>query len=198
MNVRDPNIIPFPGTRRGGTLVLRVELVLMPSPVWRRVRISDEATFWDLHVAIQDVVGWSHRHRHVFAVDHPDTGQRLRLGLPENGGFHGRGRIAPGWEVRVRDIARPDHPPFLYTYHLGEQWQHEVSLEGAEPETAGHEAPACLGGEGACPPEGCGGPDRYAELLASGAVVAGGFAPDEVAFCDPGALWRDLHGGDGV
>jgi len=193
---RDPDIIPFPGQPRHGTLVLRIELVMMPQPVWRSLRIGDQATFWDLHVAIQDVMGWSHRHRHLFSADHPATGERLRLGIPEQSGFHGRGTVIPSWQVQVRDIARRDHPPFLYTYHLGEQWQHEISLEASESAEAGHAAPACLGGQGACPPEGCGGPESYARLVCQGAGPAPSFAADEVVFCDPRRLWRDSFGED--
>jgi hypothetical protein len=194
MSGGEPTIIPFPTREPRGTLRLRVDLVLSPRPVWRRLRLDDEASFWDLHVAIQDVMGWSHRHRHLFAVDDPRSGQRLRLGIPERRGYHGRQRVLPSWEVPVADIARPDHPPFLYTYHLGEQWQHEVSLEAREPDHPGHVAPACLDGAGQCPPEGCGGPERWADLVAAGEEAADAFAADEVVFCDPGALWQDRFG----
>jgi hypothetical protein len=202
MNPERPNIIPFPGQSPRGALVLWVELVLAPYPVWRRLRIDDLATFWDLHVAIQDAMGWSHRHRHLFTADDPESGERLRLGIPESGAFHGRQAVLPGWQHRVVDLARPDHPPFLYTYHLGEEWQHEVSLEAIEdPATAGP-APACLEGEGACPVEGCGGPARFAELIrVGGPLLPPEFAPDrfdpgEVVFCDPAQRWQDLFGDD--
>ncbi len=194
MTRRDAEIIPFPTREPSGSIRLHVELVLAPQPVWRRLRLDDRASFWDLHVAIQDVMGWTHRHRHLFSVDHPVTGERLRLGIPGSGRYHGRQRVVPSWEVMVRDIGRPDHPPFLYTYHLGEQWQHEVALEAFEPVTAGLAAPACLDGAGGCPAEGCGGPERYAEMLAAGEVQPRDFRVDEVVFCEPGQLWRSRFG----
>lgn len=200
MNRFFDNIIPFPGRPRPGALVLRVELILVPYPVWRTLRISDRATFWDLHVALQDVMGWSHRHRHLFTADHPGNGERLRLGIPENGSYHGRQAVIPSWELRVADVARRDHPPFLYTYHLGEEWQHEVNLVDVEsPDDAGH-WPWCLDGRGACPPEGLGGPEAFGVRYAAGPEAwPDGFDPDDfeaedIIFCDPGQLWREYFG----
>ncbi len=160
----DPKIIPFPGQEPQGALILRVDLVLAPYPIWRRLRLGDRATFWDLHVAIQDAMGWNHQHRHLFTADHPINGQRLRLGIPESGAYHGRDAVMPGWHVRLNEVARPHHPPFLYTYHLGEEWQHEVSLESVEPAPAHEPAPACLDGDGSCPPEGIGEPQAFTLL----------------------------------
>jgi hypothetical protein len=198
--VHERKIIPFPGQPSPGALELRVELVFRAYPVWRRLRIADRATFWDLHAAIQDAMGWGHRHRHLFTVDRPATGQRLRLGIPEQDAFYGRDGMEASWHFRVRDFVRPDHPPLLYTYHLGEEWQHEVQLEAIVPPPAGP-LPACLAGAGACPREGFGGAEAFARLLAEPAtgLPAGfdpaAFAAGEVVFCDPRLLWRDIFGG---
>ena len=37
-------------------------------PVWRRILVTENYSFWDLHVAIQDAMGWtdSHLHRRLF------------------------------------------------------------------------------------------------------------------------------------
>jgi len=199
MTPNDSNIIPFPGQTPEGAVVLRVELVMTPYPVWRRIRLGDRATFWDLHVAIQDAMGWSHRHRHLFTADHPEDGQRLRLGIPETGSFHGRDAVMPGWHVRVIEVARPQHPPFLYTYHLGEEWQHEVSLESVVSAPSTEPAPACLDGAGVCPPEGLGGPQAFTALWRENGealpaeLTTAPFSRDDVEFCDPGQLLRDLH-----
>ncbi len=199
MTSRDRNIIPFPGREPQGALIVRVDLVMMPRPVWRRLRITADATFWDLHVAIQDAVGWGHLHRHLFVADHPDTGERLALGVPEGDTFHGRHAVSASWDVAVADVLRRDLPPALYTYHLGEQWLHEVCLEDAEPASEAGPAPECLDGAGLCPPEGCGGPDRYRELAASGRLDVStdpAFDATSVRFCDASQLWRSLFGQD--
>lgn len=193
MNIHADNIIPFPGQPQRGALILRVDLALMPFPIWRRLRLDEQATFWDLHVAIQDAMGWSHRHRHQFTADHPASGERLRLGIPEGGGFHGSKAVMPCWELRVADVARLDHPPFLYTYHLGEEWLHEVILEGVESADEAGPTPSCLDGQGACPPEGAGGPDAFRGDPSDWPSGFGpdAFSADQVEFCDPGQIWRD-------
>jgi len=202
MNVHGDNIIPFPGQAPRSALILRVELAMVPYPIWRRLRLSADSSFWDLHVAIQDSMGWSHRHRHLFTTDHPTTGERIRLGIPETGGFHGRQAVVPSWQLPVNDVARMDHPPFLYTYHLGEEWQHEVCLEGHEDADSAGPAPCCLDGEGACPPEGLGGPEAFGVRYAAGREAwpegfePQDFDPAEVMFCDPGLLWHDYFGQD--
>jgi hypothetical protein len=200
MNRRPDNIIPFPGQPQPGALILRIELIMVPYPVWRLLRVSDRASFWDLHVAIQDVMGWNHRHRHLFTADHPASGERLRLGIPENGGFYGRQAVIPSWELQVSEVVRLDHPPFLYTYHLGEEWQHEVTLDAVEPAIAAGPRPRCLDGAGACPPEGLGGPEAFGVRYAAGPDAwPDGFDPEafdpaDLVFCDPDLLWKDYFG----
>jgi hypothetical protein len=52
----------------------------------------------------------------------------------------------------------------LYEYDLGDGWQHEVLLEEV---LTGDESfqQLCVGGKRCCPPEDCGGPQGFAELL---------------------------------
>jgi hypothetical protein len=202
MTDRDRKIIPFPGQPPRGSLDLRVELAMVPYPIWRHLRLPDDASFWALHVAIQDAMGWAHRHRHIFTADHPVSGERLRLGIPEDNGFNGRGAVLPSWQVKVVDVVRRDHPPFLYTYHLGEEWQHEVSLEDVAPPGDADPGPLCLDGAGVCPPEGLGGPEAFGVRFAAGRdALPAGFDPDAfdpaaVVFCEPGQRWHDYFGED--
>jgi hypothetical protein len=49
---------------------------------------------------------------------------------------------------------------FEYLYDFGDGWTHDVEVLGP-----GGSTPGCVDGHGACPPEDCGGPGGYAELL---------------------------------
>ncbi|MGH7191599.1 MAG: IS1096 element passenger TnpR family protein, partial [Acetobacteraceae bacterium] len=40
-------------------------------------------------------------------------------------------------------------------------WRHEVRIEGRLESEARKTYPACTGGDGACPPEDCGGPENF-------------------------------------
>ncbi len=50
----------MPAHRR--ILRLRVQLLEVHPPVWRRIEIRADATFWALHVALQNVMGWTDSH----------------------------------------------------------------------------------------------------------------------------------------
>ncbi len=183
------NIIPFPGSgEMSGILQLRVEILLMPLPVWRRFQVPGHYSFWDLHVAVQDVVGWEDKHLHQFTLDDPSTAKRVRLGIPDDSGFYGMDEVLPGWEHRVSRFMKPDSLPALYTYDFGDEWQHEILLEAILPPDKDLVLPRCLDGEGRCPVEDCGGPAGYADILETG--LSQDFHPGKIIFDDPRARWE--------
>ena len=51
-----------------------------------------------------------------------------------------------------------------YEYDFGDGWEHEVAVKGRRRGRRGHGMPRGIAGEGACPPEDCGGPGGFAEL----------------------------------
>jgi len=213
------NIIPFPGNPfHGRVLQLRVELVVVPRPVWRVIQVLETATFWDLHIAIQDALGWENRHAHQFTVDHPGSGHRYRYGLPEDTPFAALGSLLPGWERSIAEFFGPDHLPALYTYDFGDDWQHEVALDKVLDRDPDQRYPRCVAGRGACPIEDCGGPPGYEHLIT---VLADrrheeyadmaawieqfqpveSFDPDrfrfsDVVFSDPIQRWQEIFGED--
>jgi len=53
-------------------------LIVLPRTdplVWRRIQVPDTYSFWDLHVAIQDAMGWKDYHLHEFIVIEPKGGR---------------------------------------------------------------------------------------------------------------------------
>ena len=36
----------------------KISLKEIKPPIWRRIQVPDTYSFWDLHVAIQDSMGW--------------------------------------------------------------------------------------------------------------------------------------------
>jgi hypothetical protein len=51
-----------------------------------------------------------------------------------------------------------------YEYDFGDGWEHELVVEARTAAEDGQAYPACIAGEGACPPEDCGGVYGFAEL----------------------------------
>ena len=181
------NIINFPGSPATGVLQFRVELLLMPLPVWRRIIVPGNYSFWDLHVAIQDAMGWDDRHLHQFTVDEPGGDGRLRFGIPDDSGFYGVEEVLPGWEHRVNTFMKPGALPVLYTYDFGDEWQHEILLEATLRADKSQILPRCMAGQGNCPPEDSGGPAVCADLIKTD--LSDNFVPEGVIFDDPRQRW---------
>ncbi|RKX30287.1 MAG: plasmid pRiA4b ORF-3 family protein [Verrucomicrobia bacterium] len=141
-------------------LQFRVELLGVSPPVWRLIQVPASYTLWDLHVAIQDSMGWKDQHLHAFRI----VGSATTFGIPDEEDDDPFQTI-PGWETKVQDVFSFRDQVGTYEYDFGDSWIHLILFEGYEPSKQGESFPRCLGGARRCPPEDCGGPEQYAELL---------------------------------
>ena len=194
---------PGVASRPGWVLQFRIELPGVEPRIWRQVEVPDDYSFWDLHVALQDVMGWRDIHPHCF------TGSRShwRVGIPNERNFD----VAPSWEHRVCDHIREQSglplPWASYVYDFNSHWRHWIRFEGANQRKARVRYPRCLGGARKCPPEDAGGIKGYQKFLRVLATpddpahrtmlewVGGKFDPEEfdptrVRFDDPIVRWR--------
>ena len=143
-------------------LQLRIELLGITPVIWRRIEMPSSHSFWDLHVAIQDSMGWLDYHLHEFSIKRRRNAKPVTIGLPYD---EPDAEVVPGWEVPVsRYLAQPGDES-LYTYDFGDGWHHRVVLEGVHLQQDGVKYPICVDGERACPPEDCGGVGGYYNLL---------------------------------
>lgn len=139
----------------------RVSLDGSEPEIWRRIQLPEVCTFWELHVAIQDAMGWQDCHLHEFELE-PSKGTRLRIGLPSE---EVEDDVEAGWKVSVSEhLSRPGDL-VSYLYDFGDDWRHTILLEGILLAEAKGEYPICIGGKRACPPEDCGGVYGYTNLL---------------------------------
>ena len=195
MNLRKPaKIIPFPGRPAvRPALVLRAELRMMPAPVWRRLLCPAAATFWDLHVALQDAFAWEDRHLHQFTVQDPAAAARLRFGIPDESGIQRGDDVLPGWRHAIDRYLQPGLDPVFYLYDFGDGWEHEIRCEELGAPVPESSLPRCLEGEGWAPPEDCGGADavRRADVFGDAA-----FVPGDVRFSDPRQRWKQVFADD--
>jgi hypothetical protein len=139
-----PAPLPLPALR---TARLRVTLREVTPPVVRVVDVPAAATLPELHNILQVAIGWTDSHLHEF-----ETADGLRYGSPD---------LDFGYEVRDETTATLRDLParFTYRYDFGDGWEHDVEVTGR-----GAATPGCADGQGACPPEDCGGTHGYAEL----------------------------------
>ncbi len=132
-------------------------------PVWRRIQVPETYSFWDLHVAIQDAMGWEDYHLHEFTFFLPKTGIKVRIGLPFEDDFGEA--ILPDWDQKIADFFTLENPKADYEYDFGDGWAHSILLEKIMPRETGIIYPICVDGKRACPPEDCGGVPGYADFL---------------------------------
>ena len=133
-------------------------------PIWRRIQVPEDYTFWDLHVAIQDSMGWLDSHLHSFALKSPETGEKNEIGIPSDD-FLDETSTLPGWKERISQWFTGNNNIAEYVYDFGDNWHHEVRLEKILPNDEKIKYRTCIAGERACPPEDCGGVWGYHELL---------------------------------
>lgn len=174
---------------RQAVFQFRVELHGVDLPVWRRIQLPDTCTFWDLHMVIQDAMGWLDRHIHHFEVYHAVYGKQY-LGLLPEEAIEDEMELytLPGWAHEVEPYLS-ENPEFIYEYDCNAPWRHRVVYEGLRPQKPQWRCrPICLAGAGACPPEEVGGPEGYRTFLA--ALEAGEALPEEVIFRIPGGADR--------
>ena len=134
---------------------IRVELRDLER-VWRRLDVPVSATLATLHDIVQIAMGWTFSHTDEF-----DTGDRS-YGEPVSEDDHGLHK-ANGW--RLETLIAPGFERFLYLYDFGDDWRHDVIVEGVHDGDPGTEYPAFLDGARRCPPENVGGVGGFIEFL---------------------------------
>lgn len=141
----------------------KITLKRIKPPIWRRIQVPETYTFWDLHVAIQDAMGWTDTHLHHFEILNPIKGFKEKIGIPDEDFIDER--ILAGWKRKIADYFSSENNKADYIYDYGDDWEHIVKLEKILPREKGITYPICVGGARACPPEDCGGTWGYEELL---------------------------------
>jgi hypothetical protein len=110
----------------------RVTLKGVTPAVWRQIQVPENYALWDLHVAIQNAMGWDDSHLHLFKIANPKTGEREEFGIPDEESFLGDPCIAD-WEVTMRSRFTREQDAAEYEYDFGDSWEHTVVLEKILP-----------------------------------------------------------------
>ncbi|MDF5736634.1 MULTISPECIES: IS1096 element passenger TnpR family protein [unclassified Nostoc] len=133
---------------------LKITLKNIRPPIWRRIQVLSSTTLEQLHLIVQEVMGWDNYHMHQFSIAGIDYGQPQ----PE---FNVRSEKT----VKLSQVVKDEKSKFFYTYDFGDSWEHEILVEKELPSTPDTNYPVFITGKRACPPEDCGGSWGYAELL---------------------------------
>ena len=179
--------------------------------IWRTIQVPQSYSFWDLHVALQDAMGWFDYHLHMFRIENPVTKRIDEIGIPDDAEIEPNPPCLPGWEVPISHYFEESGTKAEYEYDFGDGWEHELIFETRVIKHQEKKYPICVGGERACPPEDCGGSLGYTELLDTmnnpddeeyesiKEWLGGSFDPEEfdheeVEFDDPKKRWQQAFG----
>lgn len=139
--------------------------------IWRRFLIADDATFGDLHQAIQDSFGWHSCHLWEFR----GTARSGILAGPKYDdvmAFEDDEETPDAYSVKLRSHFTRNKA-CLYLYDFGDSWLHDVRRSRrVSSEERFHRQ--LLAGRRACPPEDCGGASGYARFVS---IVETGIDP---------------------
>ncbi len=153
----------------------QIALQYIDPPIWRRFQVRDDTTLGTLHEIIQFVMGWEDDHMHQFA---------------HNNAIYGMADMEMGMNVRdedqatLRSLGLKLGDILTYEYDFGDGWLHGLLLEEILPPAPATRYPICIEGERACPPEDCGGPPGYENILRILALPARRRSEDDLEMLD--------------
>lgn len=148
-----------PRKQAGNRTIIQLKVTLkdIRPPIWRRIQVSDATTLGQLHEILQTVMGWENYHLHQFSIGGND------YGVPDPD--YGFDDMLDENTIQLSQVISREKFKFFYTYDFGDGWEHEILVEKILPIDPERSYPLCLKGRRACPPEDCGGPWGYANLL---------------------------------
>ena len=120
----------------------KVELEGVKPPVWRSIQVPGDYTFWDFHVAIQDLMGWSDYHLHEFVIKNPSTNLLVKIGIPDEEVDPVDNDTLPGWEIPIAEFFSETNANAKYLYDFGDDWEHTLTLEKVFPAEGGNFIPS--------------------------------------------------------
>jgi hypothetical protein len=149
---------------------LKVTIKDIRPPIWRRVEVPLEFSFARLSDVILAAFGWSNSHLHEFRIGRDrhivmaevledEEGDPSLAELYTSLGDEDENALSLA-QVLAGDVKR-----FVYTYDLGDDWEHVVQVEAVLPARERLLYPRCTAGRRCCPPEDCGGVWGYEHLL---------------------------------
>ena len=142
-------------------LLLRASIQHCVPAITRRVVVPATISLQELHIVLQILFDWQDCHLWQFSFGKVDY---VGDDVDDMDDFAASARESRGaYGVSLMD-ALEKRRTFLYNYDFGDDWQVDLKFE-RKIEGTDASIPVCIEGERAGPPEDCGGPYGYMNLL---------------------------------
>lgn len=154
----------------------------LPSPLWRKLLIPEDYSFYDLHCILQMAFGYKDQHSHEFLIEKSKTRITNDSDLLSRAKFlnseEGEDYLAQASKredvdlsVTVLDSKEaylsevfPFIDSLVYLYDFEDQWVYQIEVEG-DMENAIGDLPRIVEGLGTAAFEDCGGVEGYLEIM---------------------------------
>jgi len=148
------------GAFRGGlsnVARLKVTLIEIVPPIWRRLRVPVHLTLRRFHSVLQEAMGWRDERPHRFRIG------EISFGITSDPSE----TLRDSRWITLQDLVSAGVQTFHYEYGSGD-WVHAITIEALDDARPDNQRLLCLSGERACPPEESSGPDDYVERIIVG------------------------------
>src|ERR1700739_3180740 len=102
----------------------KVALLGTMPPIWRRLLVPADLTLAQMHEVLQAAMGWQDCHMHEFSAGHRHFGKPNRedrlMGMPP---------VENERMVRLSSVLGRVGAKVVYTYDMGDSWEHAIVLE---------------------------------------------------------------------
>lgn len=129
----------------------KIHILGISPQISRRFIVRDSTTILELHHLLQMIMGWDGFFLHEFHI---------------LGSYYGCS-YSNDREVPLSHFGFKEKEKFTYTYNFYEFWEHELRVEKIIPLSSNYYYPKVIAGKRACPVEGIGGAEYYAEAINS-------------------------------
>lgn len=159
-NANNSLTLPRPHIRE---LHLRIKMNRTDLKIWREIKVPSNLTLTALGEVLQDAMGWMHEHLYQFRKG--DVYFVDREQMEDSFGF-GRFSFRDMAQCTVDDMLTEKGKRVVFEYDFGDSWEHDLWYKGEREYNPGEKPSITIvKGQGACPPEDCGGIWGYEDLL---------------------------------
>ena len=137
---------------------LRITLMDIEPAPWREIEVPLSMSFKNLHDAIQAAFLWHDYHLWEF-----DFAGR-HYGVPSDEDWGGS-KVHKAANAKLTKLLKANVPSFLYTYDMGDNWEHRINIVNLFEAESGARLPRFIAGKHRAPPEDVGGAPGFEQFV---------------------------------
>jgi len=137
---------------------LRISLNGFEPEIWRSFKVNSDTKFHNLHLIIQEVMGWENDHLYEF------ENKDFKIGIDHDDAFFVDEDLISANIITIGEVLHKKKSSIIYNYDFGDSWEHKIIVEDIFKDEILLN-PLCIAGSMNCPPEDCGGIWGYSNLL---------------------------------